>query len=115
MLYGVRQTWRQTPKRGVQLTQATNAKPSATNAKRGMRLTPKTECDECQTGCNECDCMMNATSGATDARSGCAICASGCGVLLTQIWSGGGRECYRVLITCGKSDRAACDRPKRVY
>jgi hypothetical protein len=41
----------------------------------------------------------------------CANFASGHGVLVTQIRSGGGRECYQELITCWKSDGAARNGP----
>ena len=69
------------------------------------------------------DVAMNAT-GATNVIARrtqlreqrmldqvCANCASGRGVRVTQIRSGGGRECYRVLITCWKSDGAARNGP----
>ena len=80
-------------------------------------------------GCNKCERgATNATTGATDAATNaiarrmrlreqrmldwvCANCASGRGVLVTQIRSGGGRECYRELITCWKSDGAARNGP----
>jgi hypothetical protein len=95
----------------------------------------KTKCNKYQIGCNKCRnvqltlCGCNG-HGATDATNviaqqmqlweqqimlkwGCMNCASWCSVLVTQIRSGRGKECYWELITCCKLSRAARNRPNK--
>jgi hypothetical protein len=103
-------------------TGATNARTGATDAKTGCNgcFTRCNECEsgcngcgnECDDGCNECECATNATSEQRMLDRGCANCASGRGVRVTRIRSGGGRECYRELITCWKTGEQRGNQPK---